>query len=202
MVGRVQAVELVRQQVQVRGVVAGIGQERRHVARHEPRRQPGQVYGLPGGERRPDPSGERVRVRHVYRAGLREKRRGRRAVARRHAPRPRHERVVHHHAHGAALLRLGAEERGHGLRPDRLQPGQVRVRAAGLRDAAAVAAVRDGGDADGARGRVVALAQDEPGRGERAPDAGARGEALAELEHRVDVALAWVRKQEDVDALL
>jgi hypothetical protein len=41
------------------------------------------------------------------------------------------------------------------------------------------------------------------GRGERAPDAAGRGdEALAELEDRVDVSLAWVREQEGVDAVL
>ena len=120
----------------------------------------------------------------------------------RDARRPRQERVVHEHAHGAAPLRLGPEERVQGLGPGRLQPAQVRADAAGLAEAAAVAAVRDGGDADGVAGGRLALAEREPRRGERAPDAAARGEALAELEDRVDVALARVREQEDVDALL
>ena len=60
----------------------------------------------------------------------------------------------------------------------------------------------DASDADGVAGGRLALAEREPRRGERAPDAAARGEALAELEDRVDVALARVREQEDVDALL
>jgi hypothetical protein len=36
---------------------------------------------------------------------------------------------------------------------------------------------------------------------ERAPDAAVRGEALAELEDRVDVALARVREQQNVDCV-
>jgi len=149
-----------------------------------------------------------------------------------HPLRPRQERVVHQRAHRPPLRRLGPEELAHGLRPGRLQPGRVRLDPAGLAVAAAVAAVGDGGDVDGAsRGRLAALAEHEPGhgqsasvaavrdggdadgvsgarlavaeheprRGERAPHAPVRREALTELEDRVDVALARVREQEDVD---
>ena len=121
-----------------------------------------------------------------------------------HPLRPRQERVVHQRAHRPPLCRLGLEELAHGFRPGRLEPGRVRLDPAGLAEAAAVAAVGDGGDVDGAaRGRLLAtLAEHEPGHGESAPDAAVRGEALAELEDRVDVALARVREQEGVDAVL
>jgi hypothetical protein len=44
------------------------------------------------------------------------------------------------------------------------------------------------------------LAEDEPGHGEGAAHAAVRGEALAELEERVDVAQDRVGKEEHVDA--
>ena len=120
-----------------------------------------------------------------------------------HPLRPRQERVVHQRAHRPPLCRLGLEELAHGFGPGRLQPGRVRLDPAGLAEAAAVTAVGDGGDVDGAsRGRLAALAEHEPGHGQSAPDAAVRGEALAELEDRVDVALARVREQDNVDAVL
>jgi broad specificity phosphatase PhoE len=61
----------------------------------------------------------------------------------------------------------------------------------------------DGAAAASSVGLLLAAAptEHEPRHGERAPDAAVRGEALAELEDRVDVALARVREQEDVDTV-
>jgi hypothetical protein len=52
--------------------------------------------------------------------------------------------------HRPPPLRLGSEERTNRLRPGHFQSGRVRLDPAGLVEAAAVAAVRDGGDVDGA----------------------------------------------------
>jgi hypothetical protein len=197
MVGRVQADELAHQQVQL-GAIVRIGQERRQIARPEPAREPGQRLELlfSKRERRLHPPGPDVPVRHVHRARLRKEGHAGGAVPPPHPLRPRQERIVHQRAHRPPPLRLGPEELAHGRRPGRLQPGRVRLDPAGL---AAVAAVGDGGDVDGAAGRrLAALAEHEPGHGESAPDAAVRGEALAELEDRVDVALGRVREQENV----
>ena len=90
----------------------------------------------------------RVVVHHVHRAGLREEGRARRAVLPRHAGHPQQERVVHHHAHGPAVGRLGAEELVQRARPGGLEPCQVLMHVADLVVAAKVAAIGDGDDGD------------------------------------------------------
>nr|CAB3453973.1 unnamed protein product [Digitaria exilis] len=61
-------------------------------------------------------------------------------------------RVVHQRTHGPAQLGFGPEERSHGLRPGRLQPGRVGHDPSGLVEATGVAAVGDGGDVDATAG--------------------------------------------------
>ena len=124
-------------------------------------------------------------------------------AAPRHALRPRQERVVHHHVHGAAVLcRLRREERVQRLGPGRLEPLVVGgAHPPHLVGPAAVAAVGEDGDVHRARGRPGGVG-DEAGRRQGAPDAAVAGEPLAELEQRVDVALDRERDEEDVDACL
>lgn len=67
----------------------------------------------------------------------------------------------------------------------------------GFGESTVVVAVGDGGEADGAGGGYAGSGEKEAGRGEGGSEA-VGGEALGELEHGVDVALAWVGNQHDM----
>ena len=210
MVGHLEALALPQQEVKVGGAAGRRrGEERGEVGRLELRGHAGQRRRRRRrGEGELHPPRPRVRVRHVHRARLREERRARRAVAPRHGRRPRQERVVHHGAHGPALAGLPAEELVQSGRPGRLEAGQVGALVAELVVAAGGAAGGVGGDVDaaaaaaGGRRRAAAGVEQGARDGEGAPDAAVGGEALAELEQRVDVALRRVREEQHVDAAI
>jgi hypothetical protein len=193
----VEAHELAQQQLQVRRALVRHRQECRQVLWFQPGWQQ-------HGWKLLHPSSLGVLVRHVNGGRLREEARGLGAAPPRHAGSPGlQECVVHHRAYLPALLRLRAEQLVEGARPGGLQTGQVgRDVAAGLQEPGVVEAIGDLGEVDGAGARILALAQEVGRYRERAPDAAAgvgSGEALTQLEHRVDVALARVWQQEDMD---
>ena len=104
-----------------------------------------------------------------------------------------------------SAARLRDEERVQRLGTRGREPLEVGpAGAAELVGAAAVAAVGEDRDVDGgaAAGARLGGAGHEAGRREGAPDATVGGEALAELEQRVDVALDRERQQEDVEAVV
>ncbi|WVZ65587.1 hypothetical protein U9M48_014923 [Paspalum notatum var. saurae] len=198
-VGFLQPHELTNHQLEVRRVGAGPNlKEPRQAVRAE-LRQAGQSDRPI--HRHADPAAPDVAVGHVDGARLREEGDGGGAVAARHALRPRQERVVDERADGAALRSLVPEEVGQRGGARGLEAGQVGGDVAALAEAAAVESVRDGGEADRrARGGVGrAGGEDEAGDGQRGAQAVER-QALGELEHGVDVALARVRQEQHVAA--
>lgn len=192
-----QVLELVEHQLRVRRVnTERVRQERRQVLRLQPW-QPWQFQILSYWQLHQPRL--HVVVNEVHGGALSEKGGGGDTIPPPDLTGPRQKGVEHEEPDGAPGLRLGVEQVVESGGAEALEGVQVGRNRGNLGEACAVATVGDGGEADGAGGGA-GVAEDEAG-GDEGGGAAMGSEALGELEHGVNVALARVGKQKYVAAL-